>query len=85
MCRLRSNNEPHLLLLQGPSWSSLDYGGGWKLLHYFARRFFAPLLLWGYYHRASSTVHLHLISDLTHALEGTRHSRALIQTCAGSL
>ena len=25
------------------SWSSLDYGGRWKLLHYAARRFFAPV------------------------------------------
>ncbi len=25
------------------SWSSLDYGGGWKLLHYMARRFFNPI------------------------------------------
>ena len=25
------------------SWSSLDYGGGWKLLHYAAQRFFAPV------------------------------------------
>jgi beta-mannosidase len=25
------------------SWSSLDYGGQWKLLHYMARRFFLPL------------------------------------------
>jgi beta-mannosidase len=25
------------------SWSSLEYGGGWKLLHYAARRFFSPL------------------------------------------
>ncbi|MDR3493662.1 MAG: glycoside hydrolase family 2 protein [Ancalomicrobiaceae bacterium] len=25
------------------SWSSLDYGGGWKLLHYVARRFFSPV------------------------------------------
>ena len=25
------------------SWSSLDHGGGWKALHYMARRFFAPL------------------------------------------
>lgn len=25
------------------SWSSLDYGGGWKLLHHMARDFFAPL------------------------------------------
>ncbi len=24
------------------SWSSLDYGGGWKMLHYLARNFFAP-------------------------------------------
>lgn len=25
------------------SWSSLDYGGGWKLLHYLAQRFFQPV------------------------------------------
>ncbi len=24
------------------SWSSLDYGGQWKLLHYMAKRFFTP-------------------------------------------
>ena len=27
------------------SWSGLDYYGRWKALHYFARRFYAPLLL----------------------------------------
>jgi beta-mannosidase len=27
------------------SWSSLEYGGGWKLLHYTARRFYQPLLV----------------------------------------
>jgi len=27
------------------SWSSLDYDGGWKLLHYEARRFYRPLRL----------------------------------------
>ena len=27
------------------SWSSLEYDGTWKLLHYAARRFFAPVLL----------------------------------------
>ncbi len=27
------------------SWSSLEYGGGWKLLHYAARRFYQPLLV----------------------------------------
>jgi beta-mannosidase len=25
------------------SWSSLDYGGGWKLLHHLAKRFFQPV------------------------------------------
>ncbi len=25
------------------SWASLDYGGGWKALHYMARRFFQPV------------------------------------------
>lgn len=27
------------------SWSSIDYFGRWKALHYFAKRFFAPVLL----------------------------------------
>ncbi|HOA97007.1 MAG TPA: glycoside hydrolase family 2 protein [Acetivibrio saccincola] len=27
------------------SWSSIDYYGRWKALHYFARKFFAPVLL----------------------------------------
>lgn len=27
------------------SWSSLDFGGRWKILHFAARRFFAPLLV----------------------------------------
>ena len=27
------------------SWSSIDYHGRWKALHYYARRFFAPVLL----------------------------------------
>jgi beta-mannosidase len=26
------------------SWSSLEYGGKWKLLHYMARRFYAPII-----------------------------------------
>jgi len=30
---------------QGPTWSSLEYDGRWKMLHYFAGRFFAPVLL----------------------------------------
>ncbi|XP_035951707.1 beta-mannosidase isoform X3 [Halichoerus grypus] len=33
---------------QAPSWASLEYGGKWKMLHYFARHFFAPLLPVGF-------------------------------------
>lgn len=27
------------------SWSGLEYGGGWKLLHYLARRFYQPVMV----------------------------------------
>jgi beta-mannosidase len=30
------------------SWSSIEYGGKWKLLHYAAKRFYAPLHVLGY-------------------------------------
>ena len=30
-------------LWPGASWSSIEYGGYWKLLHYFVRRFYRPL------------------------------------------
>jgi len=33
---------------QGPSWSSLEYDGRWKMLHYYARHFFAPVLVSAY-------------------------------------
>ncbi|PRP76382.1 beta-mannosidase [Planoprotostelium fungivorum] len=28
---------------QGPTWGSLEYGGRWKMLHYFAKKFNAPV------------------------------------------
>ncbi|CAH0728508.1 unnamed protein product, partial [Brenthis ino] len=30
---------------QAPSWSGIEYGGKWKMLHYFAKSFFAPVLI----------------------------------------
>jgi len=54
------------------SWSSLEYGGGWKLVHYLARKFNAPVLvtaqpdektgdivLWAI-NDTAETVHLHI-------------------------
>ncbi|XP_003796374.3 beta-mannosidase [Otolemur garnettii] len=47
---------------QAPSWASLEYGGKWKMLHYFARRFFAPLLPVGF--EDQSVFHVYGVSDL---------------------
>jgi len=30
---------------QGPSWSSLEYGGRWKMLHYYVKKFFQDVLI----------------------------------------
>ncbi len=48
----------------GASWSSIDYHGRWKALHYFARRFFAPLLVSGVEDTRAGTVAVHVSSDL---------------------
>ena len=40
-------NSMHLM--QGPSWSGVDYGGHWKLLMYAARKFYNPVLISGTY------------------------------------
>ncbi|NWI17169.1 MANBA mannosidase, partial [Crypturellus soui] len=47
---------------QAPSWASLEYGGKWKLLHYFAQNFFAPLLPVAY--EDGDVLYIYGISDL---------------------
>ncbi|MGL4269282.1 MAG: glycosyl hydrolase 2 galactose-binding domain-containing protein, partial [Plesiomonas sp.] len=48
------------------SWSSIEYSGRWKLLHYHARHFFAPLLA-TFIHEADTSgqpmLTLHLVND----------------------
>ncbi len=51
------------------SWSSIDYYGRWKALHYAARRFYAPVLLSA--DQEGSRVALHLTNDLRRDWEGT--------------
>ncbi len=50
------------------SWSSIDYFGRWKALHYAARRFFAPLLL--SIEDAPVRMGVHLTSDLAETWTG---------------
>jgi len=53
------------------SWSSLDYFGRWKALHYAARRFYAPLLL--SIEDAPPCQSIFLSSDLLEAWQGSLH------------
>ena len=53
------------------SWSSLDYFGRWKALHYAARRFYAPLLL--SIEDAPPCQSIFLSSDLLEEWQGSAH------------
>ena len=56
---------------QGPTWSSLEYGGRWKMLHYAVTRAFAPVIASGYYDQRADQVYAYATSDLVQALQGT--------------
>lgn len=49
---------------QAPSWSSIEFGGKWKMLHYFAQSFFAAVLPVGF--EDDDTVFIYAVSDLSH-------------------
>lgn len=50
------------------SWSSIDYFGRWKALHYAAKKFYAPVLMSLYDH--DDVVEIFLTSDLQHEWQG---------------
>jgi beta-mannosidase len=60
-----------------PSWSSIDFAGRWKALHYFSARFFAPVLISGLEDAGKETVEVHLTNDHRHAVPGTAKWRVL--------
>ncbi len=45
------------------SWSSLDYGGNWKALHYAARRFFQPVSVCAIPSEDGKTVRFSMVND----------------------
>ncbi|MBK9928067.1 MAG: glycoside hydrolase family 2 protein [Anaerolineales bacterium] len=53
---------------QVASWSSLDYFGRWKALHYAAKRFYAPVLL--SVEDDGTRMAIHVTSDLTSSWDG---------------
>ncbi len=57
------------------SWSSIDYYGRWKALQYYARRFYAPILVSPYVEDGS--VKFYIVSDKTEAKQATLHARLM--------
>ncbi|KAH8283203.1 hypothetical protein KR054_008690 [Drosophila jambulina] len=46
-----------------PSWSGIDVYGNWKLLHYWARDFLAPIAIVALYDRPTDSLNISLICD----------------------
>lgn len=59
------------------SWSSLEYGGGWKLVHYLARRFFAPVLVTAQPDASNDSIVVSVVCDLPEPLEMTVQVRVV--------
>lgn len=54
---------------QGTSWSSIEFSGRWKSLHYFVKREFAPFMLSVHQPYASSAVEVYGVSDIDRDFE----------------
>ena len=57
------------------SWSSLDYFGRWKALHYYARRFFSKVLLSP--NEEEGELRFYVVSDLPAPVEGRLELRLM--------
>ncbi|MGA2807731.1 MAG: glycoside hydrolase family 2 protein [Terracidiphilus sp.] len=57
------------------SWSSIDYYGRWKALQYYARRFYAPILVSP--HVENGSVKVYIVSDKTEAKPATLRVRLM--------
>jgi len=53
------------------SWSSIEYSGRWKMAHYFARKFYSPVLISSYEDPGTDNYHVHVTSDVNQAISGT--------------
>ncbi|HUH62128.1 MAG TPA: glycoside hydrolase family 2 protein [Terracidiphilus sp.] len=57
------------------SWSSIDYYGRWKALQFYARRFYAPILVSP--HVENDSLKVYIVSDKTTAQEATLRVRLM--------
>jgi len=54
----------------GMSWSSVDYFGRWKALHYLSRKFYTPILISSLEDSKNGTIDLFVTNDLLEAAHG---------------
>ncbi|KAK6181472.1 hypothetical protein SNE40_009315 [Patella caerulea] len=56
---------------QAPTWSSIDFNLKWKMLHYYAKRFFSPTIISPYLE--GENLHIYIVNDELPSIE-ERHS-----------
>ncbi|XP_076657377.1 beta-mannosidase [Halictus rubicundus] len=54
---------------QAPSWSSIDFNGKWKMLHYYAVDFFAPIIVTYYIQKTDFSIYI--VSEKLHPITNT--------------
>jgi len=70
-------------LWPGATWSSIDVYGRWKALHYFARRFFSPVMVSLLENHDDGTVAVHVSNHRPSTFTGQVHWR--VTDCAGKV
>lgn len=60
---------------EGTSWSSIEYTGRWKILHYFAERVQDHVIISPVYHAKNETLEIYVTSDLWGVSRGTAQLR----------
>ncbi len=77
-------NRPHVMgsiywqlndCWPGASWSSIDYYGRWKALQFYARRFYADLLLSP--HKEDDAIAIHVVSDRVETVQANVRVRLM--------
>jgi len=63
------------------SWSSLDYGGSWKAMHYMVRRFFQPVAVAAIPSEDGKTISLSMVNDTLDAV--TIDAKLFVLTLSG--
>jgi beta-mannosidase len=56
---------------QGASWSSIEYSGRWKVLHYGETQIFAPVIIYPFWTATNETLEVYVTSDRWTTVHGT--------------